>query len=197
MNNKIRKSGNYTALSNEIINDKRLNLRSLGLFLYMWAKPDNWNFTLTNIAKARNVGREQILTALKELKKAGYVKYEKLRDGTGIYYLSDTIDIPEPKSENPTLANYSQPPQPKVGKPKVGFPDSYINTIRNKEEIYFHGIQDLDLEKLEKEIKTEKWKKWNEQQVKKQLKIDKLENLAQANRKNEVFTENQDPKTTG
>ena len=78
--------------------------------------------------------------------------------------------------------------------------EGYINTNRNKEEIYFHGIQDLDLEKLEKEIKTEKWKKWNEQQVKKQLKIDKLENLAQANRKNEVFIENQDPKnpkTTG
>ena len=72
------------------------------------------------------------------------------------------------------------------------------NTIRsNKEEIYFHGIQDLDLEKLEKEIKTEKWKKWNEQQVRKQIKTDKLENLAQANRKNEVFIENQDPKTTG
>ena len=50
---------------------------------------------------------------------------------------------------------------------------------------------------IDDEDEAEKWKKWNEQQVKKQLKIDKLENLAQANRKNEVFIENQDPKTTG
>ncbi len=198
MNNKIRKSGNYTALSNQIINDKRLNLRSLGLFLYMWSKPDNWNFTISNIAKARNVGQDQIKVSLQELKKVGYVRYEKMRDGTGIYYLSDTIEVQEPKVENPPLANYSQPTQPKSGKPKCGKSTPLYNTIwSNKEEIYFHGIQDLDLEKLEKEIKTEKWKKWNEQQVKKQLKIDKLENLAQANRKNKVFIENQDPKTTG
>lgn len=150
----------------------------------MWAKPDNWNFTISNIAKARNVGREQILTALQELKKAGYVKYEKLRDGTGIYYLSDTVDIQDPKSENPTLANYSQSTQPKVGKPKVGFPDSYINTIGNNRDIYIHGIQESD------EDEKEKWEKINhlllEIQMRKSKNNERLENLAEADRIRQV-----------
>ncbi len=183
MNNKIRKSGNYTALANEIVNDSRLNLRSLGLFLHMWSKPDNWNFTISNIAKARNVGQDQIKSALQELKKIGYVRYEKLKDGTGIYYLSDTTDtidrtnIQDPKAENPHLASYSQAPLAKSGKPKCGFSTPLINTIWNNRDIYFHEVQMSD------EEEADKWEKINqlllEIQMRKDKKIKKLEALAE------------------
>lgn len=188
MNNKIRKSGNYTALGNEIINDSRLNLRSLGLFLYMWSKPNNWNFTISNIAKARNVGQDQIKVALQDLKKIGYVRYEKLRDGTGIYYLSDTIsdtiEVQNPKVENPPLANYSQSPKPKSGKPKCGFSTPYNYTIGNNRDIYIHGIQESD------EDEKEKWEKINhlllEIQMRKSKNNERLENLNQAHKDNQV-----------
>ena len=197
MNGKIKKSGNYTALSNEIINDSRLNLRSLGLFLFMWSKPDNWHFTLDNIAKTRNVGRDQIKHAMQQLKRCGYVSYEKQKDGTGVYYLDDKNrqrTIESPKVENPPKAVEKVP---KGGKPKGGFSTPLSNTILSNKNIYIHEIH----EDFSKEKEEEKWQKLNELLLWLQKKKDedkkRLANLAQANRKNEVFRENQDPKTTG
>ena len=40
---------------------------------------------------------------------------------------------------------------------------------------------------IELELETEKWQKWNEQQIQKQIKIDKLEELAIASTDNQVL----------
>ena len=40
---------------------------------------------------------------------------------------------------------------------------------------------------IEIELEGEKWQKWNDQQIQKQIKIDKLENLNIANRDNQVL----------
>ena len=37
------------------------------------------------------------------------------------------------------------------------------------------------------ELESEKWQKWNDQQIQKQIKIDKLENLNLASRDNQVL----------
>lgn len=168
MTNKIRKRGSYTALGNEIINDSRLNLRSLGLFMFMWSKPDNWNFTLNSIAKARNVGRDQIRAAMLELIKYGYVEYQKLKDGSGIYILDDRNrerTMKSAKLENPTQATEKKA---KVGKPKVGKSNPhYINTIHSKEYINNHGNKESDFlsyfsELAHEELEREKWQKINQ-----------------------------------
>ena len=181
MTNVIKKSGNYTALSNQIVQDARLNLRSLGLFLFMWSKPDNWHFTIYNMAIARNVGQDQIKHALQDLKKYGYVKYQKLANGTGVYFLSDKIESHEPEVDNPSLALYEQPPKAKSGKPKCGKSTPISNTILNK------GVKLYLSLKEEKEEEQLKWQKFNELLLKKQIKKDKLQELAQANKKNQVL----------
>lgn len=167
MTNKIKKRGSYTALSNEIINDSRLNLRSLGLFLYMWSKPDNWNFTLDNIAKARNVGRDQIKHALQELKKYGYVQYEKQKDGSGVYHMDDRNrerSMKSPKVDNPPKGEKEQP---KGGKATGGKSTPSYNTIMSNKEIYNHSTHAEDFVKFfaeldPREIEQEKWSKINE-----------------------------------
>lgn len=182
MTNKIKKRGNYTALSNEIINDSRLNLRSLGLFLYMWSKPDNWNFTLFSLAKARNVGRDQIRAGMQELIKYGYVEYQKQQDGTGIYVLDDNNrerSMKSPKVENPTLAKKEEIQKAKVGKPKVGKSNPlYINTIKSKKEINNHSTHVEDFLKFfaqldPREIEQEKWSKINEMMLQKAIMTSK------------------------
>ncbi|WP_267865540.1 hypothetical protein [Limosilactobacillus reuteri] len=38
---KIKIKG-FTIIDNDIINDPRMHLKALGLFAYMWSKPDDW-----------------------------------------------------------------------------------------------------------------------------------------------------------
>lgn len=178
MQNKIKKRGSYTALSNEIVNDSRLNLRSLGLFLFMWSKPDSWNFTLDNLAKARNVGRDQIKHALQELKKYGYVHYEKQKDGTGIYHMDDRNrerTMKSPKVDNPPKGEEEEP---KGGKATGGKSTPSSNTIMSNIDINNHGNKESDFSKYfpeedPREIEREKWEQLNEMLLEKAIRTDK------------------------
>ena len=83
---------NYTQMQNNIIDDKSLSFKALGLWVYMWRQIDDWHFTVDGIADARNVGVTQIRSALKELEQKGYLRREYTYTQSKkdvIYHLSD------------------------------------------------------------------------------------------------------------
>ncbi len=98
MNKIQKKKQNFVQISNNFIRDNRISFKAKGLFCYMYSMEANWNFTLQSIATQQNDGLSSITTAINELKEFGYVVYEKLTSGRGIYHLND-----EPKSENPNM----------------------------------------------------------------------------------------------
>lgn len=94
----------FTMVPNELLNSS-LTLKAKGMYCYMYSKPDNWNFTIRSIAKQLPEGVESISNSIRELKGAGWLIYNKLKTGKGVYTL-----VFEPNTENPNQDN------PKLGK---------------------------------------------------------------------------------
>jgi hypothetical protein len=114
----------FTQVVNEIIKDKTVSLKAIGLFTFMSHKAQmkdvKWNFTIRSMAKQMKDGEDSIRSGLQELKKCGWVTYTKHTDGTGEYLLKASI---KPKQENPDKALDSQNREnPRRGIPMKGNP---------------------------------------------------------------------------
>lgn len=141
---KIKKiySENFTIISNQFIENVDLTLKAKGLFLYIWSRPDNWNFYVSQLVKSSKAGRDQVMSALDELEKHGYLFRSRNRNKLGqltnrsTWLLSDTpkkswIEQKNKKAEakksktkktvNKSVDNYSEPKSenPTQGKPTL------------------------------------------------------------------------------
>ena len=95
---KIKKvyAKNYTVFANQIFEDENLSLKAKGLFGYMWTKSDDWNFYVTELVKHSKCGRDQVMNALDELERNGYLLRSRNRNSLGqltsksTWLLSDT-----------------------------------------------------------------------------------------------------------
>lgn len=108
--NKISKKSNFTTMTNAMLRDSNISFKAKGLFAYMSSMSEGWNFTIRSIATQQKDGKASIESALNELKKFGYVTYQRHMDGTGVYTLIDephpeNKDMDEPHPENPHPEN--------------------------------------------------------------------------------------------
>ena len=87
---------NYMVISNHVFEDPNLTLKAKGLFGYLWSRPDDWNFFITELVRHFKGGRDQAMSALDELEKAGYLLRSRVRNELGqltnksTWLLSDT-----------------------------------------------------------------------------------------------------------
>lgn len=73
---------NYTQMQNNIIDDKSLSFKALGLWVYMWRQKEDWHFTIDSIATHRGIGVTSVRSAINELETNGYLRREyKYIDG--------------------------------------------------------------------------------------------------------------------
>lgn len=118
---KIKIKG-FTIIDNDVINDDRMHLKALGLFAYMWSKPDDWQFYVSEIASHFKDGESAVSSAMKELMTLGYLKRTQNRkDGRFSNY--DYVLRELPKRENQGSApkgDFTKPekPIPKKTKPE-------------------------------------------------------------------------------
>lgn len=114
-NSVTREQGNFTTTPNELLNDKSISLTAKGLYAFMYGKPAAWNFTIRSMAKQLKEGETAIGNALGELRDKGWVSYEKMNDGRGVYHLFWSLaGTPQNDQE--------QPEQPKPENPSLGYP---------------------------------------------------------------------------
>lgn len=109
--NRLRKGDGvpYTQINNEILYSPDLSLKAKGLYAFMYAKPDDWNFTASSMASQLKEGKRAILNILNELKEFGLLDYKKLNSGRGVYTIySSPIPKNKPKCQNSTLQETSQ-----------------------------------------------------------------------------------------
>lgn len=116
---KIKIKG-FTIIDNDVINDDRMHLKALGLFAYMWSKPDDWQFYVSEIASHFKDGESAVSSAMKELMTLGYLKRTQNRkDGRFSNY--DYVLRELPKRENQGSApkgDFTKPEKPIPKKPK-------------------------------------------------------------------------------
>jgi hypothetical protein len=169
---------NYTQVLNAFLNDSELSFKSKGLFCYMISKPDDWTFTLNSIASQTKDGIDSISTAMRELKKKGYVHYKKFSSGSGIYLLSENPNFDFTNLGNsPCISNKELNSNKDLSKgEQMNFEDILpIETEKEKppKEEYFFPEPKNQWELL--------WKEWIDHRKRekiKSFKSEKSENIA-------------------
>jgi len=79
-----RPESHYLIVSNQVLRDQTLSFKARGILAYLLSMPDNWKVSASAIARASDRdGRESILTGLKELETAGYLKRWRHQDDAG------------------------------------------------------------------------------------------------------------------
>lgn len=168
---KIRKvESNFTQVSNNPLNDKRLSWKAKGIFAYLYSKPDDWDFSSDRMKYDSSDGRESLLAGLKELEVNGYLIRKKLPSGKVEY----TLDY-NPKSEKPIQASEPKSENPTMGKSLHGKTRPISNTERTnnteadtkiKDAVYtderFHNVWTLYPRKTGK---GGAWKSWQKLKV--------------------------------
>lgn len=70
---RVKKRG-FTITDNKLIKDERLSWKARGIFQYLWAMPDDWNFYVDEVAKHSKDGVRVLRGGLSELEEYGYLK---------------------------------------------------------------------------------------------------------------------------
>ena len=115
-NNKER----FTTVPQNILCDKNLSLKEMGLLIKMLSLPDDWEFSENGLlAIFERDGQASVRSGLKALEKVGYLKRVKSRGADGKimgvdWHLTDFPNkFDKPFLENPLLdnPNLENPPQ--------------------------------------------------------------------------------------
>jgi len=111
---RVRKSKNFTAMSNTHLRDPSLSLKAKGLLSVCLSLPDDWQYSVNGLTAISKEGRDALLTTLQELEAAGYVSRSQSRDkngrmGKAEYFIYETPEEnpqwEKPQTENPTTEN--------------------------------------------------------------------------------------------
>ena len=90
MDSRVRRSNkSYKAINRSSANDIELSLKAKGLMFYFLSKPDGWRGQVYDVCKNCKDGRKSILTAVRELKEAGYIRVVSVKEAgkfRGKYY---------------------------------------------------------------------------------------------------------------
>ena len=135
----------FTCVTNDIINDKRLDWKELGLLIYLLSKPDNWTVHTNQLVKERNLGRDGVRMIMKKLQECGYMGYHRDSGGKTYWWVSE-----KPQTDNP----YKGVEKPQTEKPHVENPVVLVNTdclvntdikTTTSRKSKKHGQQDMEM----------------------------------------------------
>ena len=71
---KRKHTGSYAVIPNAISNDDSLKADTLGVLVYLLAKPENWQVSVADVRKRFGIGRDRVYVIMQELEAAGYVR---------------------------------------------------------------------------------------------------------------------------
>ena len=95
---KIHKNNNYTVMSNVHLRDKNLSLKAKGLLSIMLSLPEDWDYSINGLVAICNQEKEHAVnSALKELKKQGYVLVDKKHVNGRYQYEYNVFECPNSK----------------------------------------------------------------------------------------------------
>ena len=80
---RVERTQNYTVMSNYHLRDRRLSLKAKGLLSLMLSLPEDWDYTLSGLARISLEGKDAIRAAVVELEQAGYVQRRQTTDKAG------------------------------------------------------------------------------------------------------------------
>jgi hypothetical protein len=119
-----KNQGNFTKVSNRLINSNSLSLAAKGLFVYLQSKPPGWCFSAEKISWQIKEKKKAVARVLIELESLGLLKRKSLKNDDNKF-----IGISYSILTNQELAVYPILGERERGKPKQG---KYSNTVNSK-----------------------------------------------------------------
>lgn len=103
-------SQNFTVISNELIRDKNLSWKSTGFLIYLLSSADDWELNFEDLQKRKKDGLSSTQKAAEELKVAGYLKIERVRNDKGQiihtnWHVTDSPETENLATEEPYMEN--------------------------------------------------------------------------------------------
>ncbi len=100
----------YTVVDNNLILDKRLTNKSLGLLVRLLSLPDNWDFTEVGLCTTFEIKIASLRSALDDLESLGYLTRTRERDASGkvrgsLWTVHESPILGLPILEKPILEN--------------------------------------------------------------------------------------------
>jgi hypothetical protein len=107
----------FVIVDQTAVEDTRLSWAARGLLAYLLSRPDDWKVLVNDLKKRGNLGRDGVYALLRELRGAGYVRFERNRDAQGrmrggTYIVSEIphtaspdVDAPAPVAPSPANAD--------------------------------------------------------------------------------------------
>ena len=106
---KVKKTKDYTIMSNYHLKEKNMSLKAKGLLSVMLSLPDNWDYSIAGLVAISQENETAIKSALSELKQFGYLEVIKLMPNeseTGrIDYIYNVYEKPKQESEKQEVEN--------------------------------------------------------------------------------------------
>lgn len=123
----FRRKKAFATLYREVAQDGRLSLESRGLLVLMASLPEDWEYSVSGLAKKAGCGKDKLRRILGELEKVGYLAREQSHGSNGkfggnIYIIQD--DAP-PLSGKPDNGQTRQRETP-----SPGFPTQKKNIVK-------------------------------------------------------------------
>jgi biotin operon repressor len=111
--------GRFLIIDKQAAEDARLSLRAVGLHTYLLGKPDDWQVSVEHLASTHTEGRDAVRVAINELRDAGYVAVETVRERGRVIGTRWTV------YETPALK--PDPEKPSAVETGNGFPASGLS----------------------------------------------------------------------
>ena len=129
---RVKKTRDYTVISNFHLRDKRLSLNAIGLLTVMLSLPDEWNYTLKGLAYINKEGIDAIREGVHELERAGYILRERVRNEQGQLKGTEYVIYEHPQTERKEPGQ-GEPIQgkPTLERPMLENPDTAMPTQEN------------------------------------------------------------------
>ena len=126
-----RPETHYLIVSNQVVRDLKLSFKARGILTYLLSMPDNWKVSASAIARAsERDGRESILTGLKELEGAGYLRRWRHQDDAG-NMVNESVIFDTPNFVGNSVGN-SVGKGPSYPLPKSDFPTTENPTTKER-----------------------------------------------------------------
>lgn len=137
-----RPARGWTEIQNDTLRDARLSYRARGVLARLLSNADGWRMTAVELAdESPQEGRQAVLTALRELRAAGYIVQTRLQGEAGRWRTETVVyDTPQESTEvrlpDPGSTEVRSPDAgwPNVGGPDAGGPDRIRRTMEKKQE---------------------------------------------------------------
>ncbi len=130
---KLHITSTYGVVPNHLLRDKKLSLKSKGLFAYLQSKPDQWNFSVERISGETKDGVESVRSGIKELENAGFLTRKAVKgEGSTFegydYILSENPSADKPSTDELSSENRHTYSKKEYSKKDNSKNDSYIST---------------------------------------------------------------------